>query len=641
MSFKFQVRLAGRWVDYPERADKKICAAYKTGKKEVSFQLKVGTRKNDYVLDFAKMCQISMETNKARPVRAPYDLLKKFNAEAMETVVENPELAGDDVSETEISAKGSPRLELDEGKIAVEKAIDIEMKNITSWKRFAYLEKAAQKEKCSNAVREKAKMCARLVADLENALEGKDIPLLLNAARKVVDNKLTGPLIHRVPDRKKEIGFAKARTMITTLMQETAVIKGKPLEKLEEMRRMTLSVIKEAKALGLGEEEVRPARDRARKIHNAVQDLKGAIRVFCRTRPFDQREKDHGSKNCLTFRQDRMTIALTDDDGYTQSFFFDNTFNPGKQCEIFEEMSELIQSAFDGYNVTVFAYGQTGSGKTFTMYGPEPNPTDDAGVVLRSIDEIYAQKDAYAENFDVTISLQMIELYCSRLVDLLHRDAMKGPKLGVRKTADGEVLIENASTKISLDSRSLWKNIENGFKTRQVAETAMNSNSSRSHCIVIVHLHLVNKSTKQVIRSKVTLVDLAGSERVKDSNVEGEALKEAIEINKSLTALGDVMEQVTSGGKNIGYRNHLLTQILQDSLGGSAKTIMFANISPASINHSETVMTLKWATRAKHIVNDGVNLRREKSSASPSKKRLSDLAMVKQKLKEKTKAIIR
>merc|ERR1719321_1368565 len=116
----------------------------------------------------------------------------------------------------------------------------------------------------------------------------------------------------------------------------------------------------------------------------------------------------------------------------------------------------------------------------------------------------------------------------------------------------------------------MWKSIENGFQTRQVAATAMNATSSRSHCIVLIFVDLINKATKQNIKSKITLVDLAGSERVKDSGVEGDALKEAIEINKSLTVLGDVMEQLTTGSKSIGYRNHLLTQILQDSLGGSA-----------------------------------------------------------------------
>lgn len=131
----------------------------------------------------------------------------------------------------------------------------------------------------------------------------------------------------------------------------------------------------------------------------------------------------------------------------------------------------------------------------------------------------------------------------------------------------------------------------------------MNDKSSRSHLILIIKIVSVNRETKDQLVGKMLLCDLAGSERLKKSQVEDDAQKEAIEINKSLTALGDVIEALTKGSKQIPHRNHKLTQLLQDSLGGTAKTLMFVNISPAGSNEDETRMSLKYATRAKGIKN--------------------------------------
>lgn len=625
MSFKFQVKLSGQWVDYPEKADSKICAAYKQGKKEVTFQLKVGNKKNDYILDFIKMQQISTDTKKTRPVRAPYDLMKKFNADAKD---EGPkEFAGDDVSGDEPETPRTAKVEKvkvdTSNKKKVDEAIEKECKNVTAAKRFSDLKKEAEKAKCDDKMIKKCEEAEKVTAALEKALSANDVKDLEDAVKKFKDKGYEGPIEKQVASRKKEMNYAKARMMITTCMQETAVTKEKTQEELEAMKSKTAKVAKECVALGLGEEEVRPARDRIRKLHNAIQDLKGAIRVYLRTRPFNQREKDTGSKNCLNFLKDNMTVEVTDDQGEAQKFQFDTTFAPGKQEEVFREMKELIQSAFDGYNVTVFAYGQTGAGKTYTMYGPDPNPEKDPGVVLRSIEEIFTTAKEYSDKCNVKVRLGMLELYCSALTDLLNKNFLKAKKIEIRKTAEGEVILENLETVECHDAKSMWKKIEEGFKTRQVAATAMNSTSSRSHCVVFAFVESENKTTKQVIKSKITLVDLAGSERVKDSGVEGDALKEAIEINKSLTALGDVMEQLTSSGKNVGYRNHLLTQLLQDSLGGSAKTLMFAGVSPASINHAETIMTMKWAARAKMVCNDGGASKdakaKDKAKAKPAK----------------------
>ncbi|CAK0890343.1 unnamed protein product [Prorocentrum cordatum] len=131
----------------------------------------------------------------------------------------------------------------------------------------------------------------------------------------------------------------------------------------------------------------------------------------------------------------------------------------------------------------------------------------------------------------------------------------------------------------------------------------MNSESSRSHLVLIIRIISVNKETKQQLRGKLLICDLAGSERLSKSQVTGDGQKEAIEINKSLTSLGDVIEGLTKGSKVIPYRNHKLTQLMQDSLGGTAKTLMFINCSPANSNQDETIMALKYAQRAKTITN--------------------------------------
>ena len=146
--------------------------------------------------------------------------------------------------------------------------------------------------------------------------------------------------------------------------------------------------------------------------------------------------------------------------------------------------------------------------------------------------------------------------------------------------------------------------LERGNRQRTVAATAMNSESSRSHLIFVIKIVRVSRETGQQTRGKILMCDLAGSERLKKSEVTGDMQKEAIEINKSLTALGDVIEGLTKGHKHVPYRNHTLTQLMQDALGGSSKTLMFVNCSPAHSNADETIMALKYATRAKTVTND-------------------------------------
>lgn len=423
-----------------------------------------------------------------------------------------------------------------------------------------------------------------------------------------------------------DANVAKARKMIQKIMAETKDFKGeKDGSKLEAQRSDMKKLIAETLKMGVPEKELVPVRDRMRKVHNACQDLKGAIRVYARTRPLNQRELDNRSKLCFEFDKDQMTVKMIDDDGNTFRYVFDTTFNPGTQKEIYSELDDLIQSVYDNFNVTVFAYGQTGAGKTYTMYGPQPDPRKDAGIVLKSIDKIFELRKEFGAQYETSVTLSMVELYNQAITDLLASDVMKRPQINVRKAPDGEVLLEGTEYHPCNTTEEAWKLISRAFDTRHVAATAMNSESSRSHLILRLRVSTLNKKSGQSLKGKLILVDLAGSERVKHSQVEGDNLKEAIEINKSLTALGDVMEKLTVGSKNPGYRNHLLTQILADSIGGTAKTLMMANLSPASICFGETKMTCEWATRARKVVRsdvdktkaDGADAAKKPGSGSP------------------------
>ncbi|CAE7513251.1 KIN14E [Symbiodinium microadriaticum] len=162
----------------------------------------------------------------------------------------------------------------------------------------------------------------------------------------------------------------------------------------------------------------------------------------------------------------------------------------------------------------------------------------------------------------------------------------------------------NLEDQLCNTAEELMAMMDRGNDQRTVAATAMNSESSRSHLVLLIKIISVNKETKETLKGKMLMCDLAGSERLKKSEVTEHQQKEAIEINRSLTALGDVIEALTKGGKGVvPYRNHKLTQLMQDSLGGTAKTLMFVNCSPASSNLDETFMSLKYAQRAKKITN--------------------------------------
>jgi len=378
-------------------------------------------------------------------------------------------------------------------------------------------------------------------------------------------------------------------------MQASNQVDTSSIDALREAKDLLGNTIKVATQAGVTEADLHQAESRRKKLHNIIEDLKGSIRVFCRVRPLSSTEAHNGDTE-ITKKADSMTLEVSGG----SSFQFDAVFAPGTQEEVFDDCRDLVQSAFDGYNVTMFAYGQTGAGKTFTMYGA-PGAE---GTAPRTIQEVYRVIEQGRSRFSYTVMASMLELYRNDLVDLLNKGASGAKsKLNLRTQKSGGVLVENLSEEECASAEDLTALLERGSAQRAVCATAMNSESSRSHLVLSISIVSVNKETKERLRGKILICDLAGSERLKKSQVSDEQQKEAIEINKSLTALGDVVEALTKGEKVIPYRNHKLTQLMQDSLGGTAKTLMFVNCSPAASNTDETVMSLKYATRAKKITS--------------------------------------
>lgn len=404
--------------------------------------------------------------------------------------------------------------------------------------------------------------------------------------------------------------LANAESTAATKDADLAALKNN-LKELEELREMkedidrkneqTAAILKmqgaqlvELEALYKEEQILR------KRYFNTIEDMKGKIRVFCRLRPLNNKEIVEKERQVL-MGSDEFTVEHPWKDEKTKQHIYDRVFDGNAtQEDVFEDTKYLVQSAVDGYNVCIFAYGQTGSGKTFTIYGSEQNP----GLTPRAIGELFKILKRDSKRFSFSLKAYMVELYQDTLMDLLLPKNAKRLKLDIKKDSKGMVFVENV-TVISVSTYDELKGIiEKGSEQRHISETQMNEESSRSHLILSIVIESTNLQTQSVARGKLSFVDLAGSERVKKSGSSGSQLKEAQSINKSLSALGDVIGSLSAGGQHIPYRNHKLTMLMSDSLGGNAKTLMFVNVSPAESNLDETYNSLMYASRVRSIVND-------------------------------------
>jgi hypothetical protein len=339
-----------------------------------------------------------------------------------------------------------------------------------------------------------------------------------------------------------------------------------------------------------------------KKLHNEIEDMKGKIRVYCRVRPLSRTERERNGRMAVAF-PDEFTINVVPKN---RDFIYDRVFPPDcSQQEVFEDTQHLIQSAVDGYNVCVFAYGQTGSGKTFTIAGDTSNP----GIVPRAMSTLFDILMGMEKKGLVTyqVTCTILELYNENLYDLFLEKKQRNdpPKLDIKKEKKGMVVVTGSTVKDANSYDELQKLYFDGCSTRHVRSTDMNAQSSRSHLVFSILIEVTNRETKAVSRGKLSLVDLAGSERLSKTNItDPQGILEAKAINKSLTALGDVISALSTGEQFIPYRNNKLTLLMSDSLGGNAKTLMFVNLSPADYNTDETLTSLQYAAHVKLITND-------------------------------------
>ncbi|KAK6158248.1 hypothetical protein DH2020_005562 [Rehmannia glutinosa] len=341
-----------------------------------------------------------------------------------------------------------------------------------------------------------------------------------------------------------------------------------------------------------------------RKLYNEVQDLKGNIRVYCRIRPFLSGQSAKQTTMQYIGENGELVVINPSKPGKDthRLFKFNKIFGPAAtQEEVFRDMQPLIRSVLDGYNVCIFAYGQTGSGKTYTMTGPNMTSVVDWGVNYRALNDLFIISQKRQSSIAYEIGVQMVEIYNEQVRDLLRNGSFQ-KRLGIWNSSQPNGLaVPDASLHPVKSTTDVLELMNVGLMNRAVGATALNERSSRSHSILTVHVRGLDLETNAVLRGCLHLVDLAGSERVDRSEATGDRLREAQHINKSLSALGDVIFALAQKSSHVPYRNSKLTQVLQSSLGGHAKTLMFVQLNPDVESYLETISTLKFAERVSGV----------------------------------------
>lgn len=334
-----------------------------------------------------------------------------------------------------------------------------------------------------------------------------------------------------------------------------------------------------------------------------------SVRVVVRCRPMNGKEKAASYDKVVDVDVKLGQVSVKNPRGVAhempKTFTFDAVYDwNAKQFELYDEtFRPLVDSVLQGFNGTIFAYGQTGTGKTYTMEGVRGDP-EKRGVIPNSFDHIFTHISR-SQNQQYLVRASYLEIYQEEIRDLLSKDQTK--RLELKERPDTGVYVKDLSSFVTKSVKEIEHVMNVGNQNRSVGATNMNEHSSRSHAIFVITIECseVGLDGENHIRvGKLNLVDLAGSERQAKTGAQGERLKEATKINLSLSALGNVISALVDGkSTHIPYRDSKLTRLLQDSLGGNAKTVMVANVGPASYNVEETLTTLRYANRAKNIKN--------------------------------------
>ncbi len=383
-------------------------------------------------------------------------------------------------------------------------------------------------------------------------------------------------------------------------IEDEAVLKARIEERDRRIAQLEAEVLKG--------EQIR------RQMHNRIQELRGNIRVYVRTRPF--LPGDNGeSVSSIDVLPDGESLSIEGSNAKTHEFKFDKVFAPSAgQKAVFDDVSEFVQSALDGYHVCLFSYGQTGSGKTHTMQGSGNGGM--RGIIPRAVEQILNQVQRMKEQkwkFNVTTSF--LEIYNEELRDLLvsmnggKKSKSDQAKLTIRREKNGKSYVSNLK-KIEINTEEFEEGMQglkavmaSAARARSVACTKMNSVSSRSHSVFMLHLSGMNEESGTMVQGALNLCDLAGSERLDRSGAGSNAqrLKETQSINKSLSCLGDVFTALSNGSSHVPYRNSKLTYLLQDCLSGDGKALMFVNLSPTQTSSNESLCSLRFAQRVNQV----------------------------------------
>ncbi|KAG0495953.1 hypothetical protein HPP92_000644 [Vanilla planifolia] len=344
------------------------------------------------------------------------------------------------------------------------------------------------------------------------------------------------------------------------------------------------------------------------------------VQVILRCRPLSEEEARMRTPIVISCNEQRREILAMQNIANKQidrTFTFDKVFGPAsQQKDLFNQsISPIVSEVLEGYNCTIFAYGQTGTGKTYTMEGGGKKAKNgefppDAGVIPRSVRQIFEELEAQCAEYSMKVTF--LELYNEEITDLLAPDESKfsddrsKKPIALMEDGKGGVFVRGLEEEIVRSASEIYKILDKGSAKRRTAETLLNKQSSRSHSIfsITIHIKEVTPEGEEMIKiGKLNLVDLAGSENISRSGAREGRAREAGEINKSLLTLGRVINTLVEHSGHIPYRDSKLTRLLRDSLGGKTKTCIIATISPSVSCLEETLSTLDYAHRAKNIKN--------------------------------------
>uniref|UniRef100_A0A8B9KZG4 Kinesin-like protein n=1 Tax=Astyanax mexicanus TaxID=7994 RepID=A0A8B9KZG4_ASTMX len=317
------------------------------------------------------------------------------------------------------------------------------------------------------------------------------------------------------------------------------------------------------------------------------------VKVMCRFRPLNESEINRGDKYIPKFKGEDTVVG--------KPYVFDRVLPPNTTQELVYDScaKQIVKDVLEGYNGTIFAYGQTSSGKTHTMEGKLHDP-DHMGIIPRIAQDIFDHIYSMDENLEFHIKVSYFEIYLDKIRDLL--DVSK-TNLAVHEDKNRVPYVKGCTERFVSSPEEVMDVIDDGKANRHVAVTNMNEHSSRSHSIFLINIKQENVETEKKLSGKLYLVDLAGSEKVSKTGAEGAVLDEAKNINKSLSALGNVISALAEGTTHVPYRDSKMTRILQDSLGGNCRTTIIICCSPSVFNEAETKSTLMFGQRAKTIKN--------------------------------------